>query len=72
MTIAERERQTEERINNEIDSCGLAYKVKDTEGNIFVFGGIATGGFPWYRGRGGSKHIFNLLGYEIIEKHIKM
>ncbi|HNS71738.1 MAG TPA: hypothetical protein PKK07_03380 [bacterium] len=70
--IGEREKQNEERINKEIDSCKMAYKVKDSEGNIFCFGGIAPGGFPWYRGIGGSKHIFDLTGYEVLEQHIKL
>ena len=69
--IAENDKSTEERINKEIDSCKMAYKIKDFEGNTFCFGGIESG-FPIYRGIGGSKHIFDLAGYEIIEQHIKM
>lgn len=75
MTIAEKIREnelkTEARINGEIDACKMAYKVKDTEGNIFCFKGIENGSAV-YRGNGGSKHIFELNGYEVIEKYIKM
>ena len=66
-----RDKEIESRINKEIDSCGMAYKVEDREGNIFVFGGIENS-FPWYRGRGGSKHIFDLTGYKVIEKYCKL
>jgi hypothetical protein len=73
MTLAERikenDRRVEERINKEIDNCGMAYKIKDREGNQFVFAGLENG-FPLYRGRGGQKHIFDLVGYEVIEKYI--
>ena len=65
------DKEIETRINKEIDECKMAYKIKDTEGNIFCFGGIENG-CPWYRGIGGSKHIFNLTGYEVIEQHIKL
>lgn len=65
------DKEIEERINKEIDSCNMAYKIRDTEGNVFCFGGIENG-HPWYRGIGGSKHIFDLQGYEIIEKYIKL
>jgi len=75
MTIAERiaanDKRIEERINKEIDNCKMAYKIKDTEGNTFCFKGIENG-HPLYRGIGGSKHIFDMAGYEIIEQHIKM
>jgi len=63
--------EIEARINKEIDFCNMAYKVKDRDGNTFVFGGIENG-HPWFRGTGGSKHIFSLVGYEIIEKYIKL
>jgi hypothetical protein len=69
--IAENDKRIEERINKEIDSCKMAYKIKDLEGNIFCFGGLENG-HPWYRGIGGSTHIFALNGYEVIEQHIKM
>lgn len=53
MTLAERikenDKRIEERINREIDSCEMAYKIKDREGNQFVFAGIENG-FPVYRG----------------------
>ena len=68
-SIKENDKRVEERINREIDSCGMAYKIKDREGNQFVFAGLENG-FPVYRCRGGRKHIFDLVGYEVIEKHI--
>lgn len=66
-----RDKEIEARINNEIDSCKTAYKVSDSEGNIFVFGGIENG-HPWFRGRRGSKHIFSLTGYKVIQQHCSM
>lgn len=78
MTIAEKiarinknNKKIEERINEEIDSCKMAYKIKDTEDNVFCFGGIENG-CPWYRGIGGSTLIFDLAGYEIIEQYCKI
>ncbi|MFC0903807.1 hypothetical protein ACFHWD_03765 [Clostridium sp. MT-14] len=62
------DKEIEERINKKIDKCNMAYKIKDIEGNIFVFGGIENG-YAWYRGTRGDKHIFNLDGYEVIEKY---
>lgn len=70
--IKENDKEVEKRINREIDSCGMAYKIKDSEGNQFVFAGLASGGFPLYRGRGGQKHIFDLIGYEVIEKYCSL
>ena len=70
--IKENDRRIEERINKEIDSCGMAYKIKDREGNQFVFAGFASGGFPVYRGNRGQKHIFDLIGYEVIEKYCSL
>lgn len=70
--IKENDKEVEKRINKEIDSCGMAYKIKDSEGNQFVFAGLASGGFPLYRGRGGQKHIFDLIGYEVIEKYCSL
>jgi hypothetical protein len=69
--IQERDKTNAIRLNKEIDKCKMAYKVQDTDGNIFVFGGIENG-FPWFRTRGGSKHIFNLCGYSILEKHLEV
>lgn len=75
MTLAERirenEKENEKRINKEIDGCGMAYKIKDREGNQFVFAGLENG-FPVYRCRGGRKHIFDLIGYEVIEKYCSL
>ena len=62
------DKEIEERINKEIDKCNMAYKLKDVYGNIFVFSGIENG-YAWYRGIGGSKHIFNLDGYEVIKQY---
>jgi hypothetical protein len=42
------------------------------EGNQFVFAGLASGGFPLYRGKGGQAHIFDLTGYEVIEKYCSL
>ncbi len=76
MTLADRikenDKRIEERINKEIDNCGMAYKIKDNEGNQFVFSGLASGGFPLYRGKGGQTHIFDLTGYEVIERHCSL
>jgi hypothetical protein len=63
--------EIETRINNEIDACKMAYKVEDREGNTFVFSRIEND-CPLYRGRGGSKHIFDLNGYEVLEKYCKL
>ena len=52
MMYINNDKEIEERINKEIASCGLAYKLKDKDGNIFVFAGI-EGGFPNYRTRSG-------------------
>ena len=47
----------------------IPYKVKDREGNIFVFADYSSG-YPVYRGPGGSKHIFEteLKFYEVLER----
>ena len=66
-----RDKEIEARINSEIDACKMAYKIKDSENNIFVFGGIEND-CPWYRGRGGSKHIFDLRGYLTLEQYCKL
>ena len=63
--------EIETRINKEIDNCNMAYKIKDTEGNVFVYGYMENG-YPVYRTSGGSKHIFDLTGFKVIEKHIKL
>ena len=57
--------------DKEIDDNNIAYKIKDEEGNVFVYGYIENS-YPVYRTLGGSKHIFDLKGYEVIEKHIKL
>ena len=51
----------------------IPYKVKDKEGNIFVFADYSSG-HPVYRGTGGSKHIFEseLKFYDVLEQeHLK-
>ena len=71
MMYINNDKEIEERINREIDKCGLAYKLKDKDGNIFVFAGLENG-FPVYRTNGGRTHIFDLTGYEVIEKYFKL
>lgn len=71
MMYTRNDNEIEERINKEIDSCGLAYKLTDREGNIFIFAGI-EGGFPNYRTRGGRVVITDLVGYDIVEKYCKL
>jgi len=75
MTLAEgikdNDKRIEERINRKIDNCGMAYKIKDKKDNQFVFAGIENG-FPVYRGIGGRIHIFDLRGYEVLEKYCSL
>ena len=66
-----RDKEIEERINNQINSCNMAYKIQDKEGNTFVFGGIEND-CPWYRGIRGSKHIFDLNWYEVLERYCRL
>lgn len=35
--IKENDKKVMKRINSEIDNCGMAYKIKDSKGNVFVF-----------------------------------
>lgn len=65
------DKQIEERINNELKKHNMAYKIKDREGNIFVYGGIESN-IPWYRGMRGSKHIDSLIGFEIIQQYCEL
>lgn len=65
------DREVENRINKEIDSVNMAYKIEDREGNRFVFGGIENN-IAWYRASGGAKHIDDLQGYKVIEKYCKL
>ena len=58
---------TAQRINAELDREGMAYRLRDREGNEFVYAGLESG-FPVYRGQRGSKHIFDTDGYEIVEE----
>lgn len=66
-----RDKEIEARINSDIDRHNTAYKVSDSEGNTFVFGGIENG-HPWFRGLRGSKHIFDLTGYTVIQQHFSL
>lgn len=66
-----RDKEIEARINKEIDKCNMAYKIKDLEGNTFCFSCLENG-FPLYRSMGGSKHIFDLARYEVIQKYCEM
>lgn len=72
LIIKENDKKLMKRINSEIDSCGMAYKIKDSEGNKYVFVELIRGVIPLYIGKGGRKHIFNLIGYEIIEKYCSL
>jgi|BioPla2DNA2_1021312.scaffolds.fasta_scaffold129744_2 hypothetical protein len=47
----------------------IPYKVRDSEGNTFVFAGYSSG-HPVYRGQGGSKNIFeeDLKFYDVLEQ----
>lgn len=69
--IRENELKTELRINSELDACGMAYKIRDKEGNQFVYAGMENG-LPAYRTGGEITHIMDLVGYEVVEKHIKL
>lgn len=64
------DKETEERINKEIDTCGMAYKIRDKEGNVFIFS--SGGEFPEYRTHGGRTCILTLHGYEVLEKYCKL
>lgn len=66
---AENDAKRIERINNELDSVKMAYRVKDTEDNTFTYQGLATGGFPLYRCAGGTTHLFNMNGLTIIQQY---
>lgn len=63
--------ENENRINGELKGCNMPYKLRDSEGNTFTYGYIENG-FPVYRGQGGSKHIFDTQGYEIIQQDCKL
>lgn len=67
--IEKNEAENRIRVNNEIDKAGMAYKLKDEEGNEFVYAGMENG-YPIYRTASGQKHIFQIDGYEIVEKYL--
>lgn len=69
--MRENSKRNEEKINKEIDECKMAYKIEDVEGNVFVFACMENG-FPVYRCNGGSKHIFHLNGFKVLEQYIKI
>lgn len=56
-------------INKQIDKCGMAYKVKDRKGNVFVFSHIENG-IAVYRGDRGLSHIFDMAGLEVLEQYL--
>lgn len=64
------DKEIESRINREIDSFKIAYKIMDSEGNVFVYAGYENG-IPMYRTNRGRKHIDSLHGYEVVEKYFK-
>ena len=66
--INERDEQRRTETNKLIDQFGMAYKVEDSEGNIFVWAGLSSG-YPVYRGFGGQKHIFSLTGMTVLQKY---
>lgn len=68
--INRRDEENRIRMNRLIDKFHMAYKIKDSEGNIFCFAG-SENGFPIYRGIGGSKHIFDLCGYTVLQQYDK-
>lgn len=63
------DKEVEIRMNREMDRHNMAYKIEDKEGNIFVYSCIENG-HPVYRCNGGSKHIFDLFGYKIIQSRL--
>ena len=69
--MRENDKRNEERINKEIYECKMAYKIQDSEGNVFVFAGLENG-FPSYRCAGGRKHIFQLTGFKVLEQYIQI
>ena len=63
--------QTERNIRNmnaDIDRYGMAFHIRDSDGNDFYFREIDHG-FPVYYGDGGHKCISDLIGYTVIEKY---
>jgi hypothetical protein len=57
-----------EQVNQELEFSKMAYKVKDSDGNIFVYAGLENG-FPTYRGQGGSKCVFDMTGLTVIQQY---
>ena len=57
-----------ERVNAELNKHNLAYRIEDVDGNQFCYGGEASGGLPLYNGSSGSKHIFDLVGYKVLQQ----
>jgi len=56
------------RFNDEIDRVKMAYKLKDSKGNIHVFSGTENG-IALYRNMRGVHHISNLQGYEVVQQY---
>lgn len=67
-SINQRAAERNARINGELDARGMAYRVRDCDGNEFCYGGMENGA-PRYRGIGGSKHIFDMRGLEVVQAH---
>jgi hypothetical protein len=63
--------ENENRINGELKRCNMPYKLRDREGNAFTYGYIENG-FAVYRGKRGSKHIFDARGYEVVQQYCKL
>lgn len=65
----ERDEQNRKETNSLIDEYKMAYKIKDSEGNVFVWAGVASGGFPLYRVGGELTHRFDLAGMTVIQQY---
>lgn len=66
--INERDEQRRIETNALIDRFHMAYKIEDSEENVFVWAGLSSG-FPVYRGIGGQTHIFDLTGMKVLQQH---
>jgi hypothetical protein len=65
---SQRDRDRITRINRDLDAKKMAYKVSDSDGNIFVYAGCENG-FPVYRGIGGRTHMFGMNGLTVIQQY---
>lgn len=64
------DKEIEDRINEELESCEMPYKLKDSNGNAFTYRYMENG-FPVYRGKGGSCHILDAQGYKVVQQNYK-